>query len=899
LHSFTLHVNPHLGRLLSCLNMDKVFVRGEGCYLYDSDGRRYLDLIASYGALPFGHNPPEVWDAICDLRRSGEPTFIQPSYLEAAGELARRLLELSPECLTRVTFANSGAEAVEAGIKLARAATGRKRILAAKNSFHGKTLGALSATGKETYQKAFGAPVEGFDFISYGDITGVTDLLTSRGEQYAAFILEPIQGEGGIIVPPPGYLRKVRDLCTQYGVLLVLDEVQTGVGRTGDMFACEEEGVCPDVMLLAKALGGGIVPIGAVLSTEQSYTEDFALKHSSTFAGNALACRAGLATLDLLVKNERALLNHVKSVGAILKQGLIVLQNRYPEVIKSVRGRGLMLGIEFGVTRDTFPESLIGVMAEQEVLTPVLSSHLLNVQGLRVAPTLNGSSVIRIEPPLIISEDQCRETLKGLDEAMKVLSGGNTAELLQHFVSGASFYLFGQEEVSPARSKRDYVGNKAADFRGERSVSLDEGPSVRQNYAPRPYPGDGRFAFLVHPVSLENYPEFDRSLDVFSKTDLEDIANRWNDLVRPFVLAKTRIVSSTGAAAYGEFIAVPKTADDLLHGDRADVISMLKEAVELAKDGGAKIVGLGAYTSVVSQGGRRLLGENVAITTGNSYTVVSAVEAVLSSLTRLEIDPAKTTVSVIGATGSIGRATAILLSEDLSRLVLVGNPKWPEKSKRRLFDVAVGICKHVTSLLSSGRIPRAGSIADRIRLSSDIPPAGAPDEEYSAMVTNLRDNGSIVLTTDTGEHLTRSNVIVTATSSLADLVTPSNVPFGAVVLDLSRPPNVSRKIRDLRPDVLVIDGGVVALPGLPSFEPGLAYACMAETIMLGLEQSYRHISIGADLNMDDILYMKDLAKKHGLTLANLRSFDRPLTDDEWERVINARRNNNEPAASLL
>src|SRR5262249_6313168 len=188
--------------------------------------------------------------------------------------------------------ANSGAEAVEAAIKLCRAATKRPGILSTRGSFHGKTLGALSATGNPNYQRDFAAPAAGFDQVPYGDADALRQALTARPAYSGAFTVEPIQGEGGIVEPPPGYLAAARTICDEAGVLLALDEIQTGLGRTGDLFACEAESVVPDVLVLAKALGGGLIPIGAVLCTENVHTTAFATKHSSTFAGNALACRA-------------------------------------------------------------------------------------------------------------------------------------------------------------------------------------------------------------------------------------------------------------------------------------------------------------------------------------------------------------------------------------------------------------------------------------------------------------------------------------------------------------------------------------------------------------------------------------------------------------------------------
>ncbi|NPV71381.1 MAG: aminotransferase class III-fold pyridoxal phosphate-dependent enzyme [Firmicutes bacterium] len=858
--------------------MDKSFVRGEGCYLYDSEGRRYVDLIASYGALPFGFNPPAIWDAILAVRDTLEPSFVQPSYLNAAGELARRLASVAPGGLSRVTFTNSGAEAVEAAIKACRAATGRLRILAARNSFHGKTLGALSATGREAYQKVFGAPVEGFDFVPYGDAQAIEGVFKSRGGEYAAVILEPIQGEGGIVTPPAGFLKEVRELCDRYEVPLVLDEIQTGLGRTGRLFACEEEGVVPDVMLLAKALGGGIVPIGAVLCSERVYTEEFAMKHSSTFAGNTLACRAGIAALDLLTAGECALIKQVKANGAVLKEGLEDVQRRYPHALRSIRGRGFMLGLEFGITRDTFTGGLLGVMAEQELLTPVVSSYLLNIEGLRVAPTLNGADVIRIEPPLIMSESQCREAIEGIGRAVSVLASGNTARLLSHLVAGAG------------RGSGAVTG--AAGRGGERVAPAAPSPHIEPG--PSGDPQEGRFAFLLHPLTLRNYPEFDESLSAFSEPELGELAERWNDLVEPFVLSRARVVSKTGASAYGEFIAVPRTTEQLLERSRDDVLGIIKRAVELARANGARVVGLGAYTSIGSRGGRDLLGEGVAVTTGNSYTVVSAVEAVARSLERLGVDPLDTTMCVVGATGSIGRATAILLSEFAPRLALVGNPRWPDRSRRRLLEVGAGACRHLSGQIRKGRVFSRGSIGDWIQ-ARGIPAEDCAAGDYAAIAAGLERDGLLTVTTDSDRCVAMSDVVVTATSTLATLVTPGNVKSGAVVCDLSRPPNVSREISESRPDVLVIDGGVVALPGLPSlgwnfgFEQGLAYACMAETIMLALEHHYEHTSIGLDLDIDRVTFMRELAAKHGFGLADLRSFDRPLSPAEWEKVVAARR----------
>jgi acetylornithine/succinyldiaminopimelate/putrescine aminotransferase/predicted amino acid dehydrogenase len=859
MHSYAEYVNPDLGRRLYQIGLDKIFVKGDGCDLVDKDGEKYLDFIASYGALPFGFNPPQIWDAILEVHKNGEPSFVQPSYLDAAGELAELLVKSAPRGLATVTFTNSGTEAVEAALKLARIRTGRMGILTTRNSFHGKTLGALSATGKDSYQKGFGAPVAGFDRIDYGDPEALEAALRKAPEQYAAFIVEPIQGEGGIIIPPDGYLEAAWELCHRYGTLLIVDEVQTGLGRTGRLFACQAAGITPDIMTVAKALGGGIMPIGACLATKEVYNEDFGLKHSSTFAGNTLACRVGIRVLELLTRDGNKLLAEVERKGAYLLRRLQEIQKRYPDVIAAVRGRGLMLGLELGVTWEKMPRSMLGVMAEQEFLSPLASSYLLNVEKLRVAPTLNGASVIRLEPPLIISDDQCKQAMDAVERMTACLATGNTASFLAH-LAGASAPAVLSAPITPAKLPQ-----------------------------PSGDPDEGRFAFLVHPLHLKNFTEFDESLKFFDENQLRNLVNRWNDLVEPFLVGQTVITSQTGKEAYGEFICVSRTSEELMEMPREQVLKELGAAVNLAKKRGAKIVGLGAYTSVVTKGGRDLRNLGVPLTTGNSYTVAAAVEATLEAARQLNIPIAHASAAVVGATGSIGRATTLLLAREVNSLILIGNPYNQQHSRRRLMKVTAEIYQYLNKPGSQG-----GAIVDFVRNHPKTPAPDAPLSEYQAFAEAVLGESPVVYTVELARYLPMADMVITATSQVNSLIQPNMLKFGAVVCDVARPPDVSVEVKEARPDVLVIDGGVVAVPGQPDlgwnfgFEQGLAYACMSETMMLALEQRYEHFSLGVDINMDTIDYFRSLAERHGFKLAGFRSFDRPLSHEAWIKVNQAR-----------
>jgi putrescine aminotransferase len=284
-------------------------------------------------------------------------------------------------------------------LKFAKAATGRTKIISTFGSYHGKTIGSLSTTGREKYRKPFEPLMPGVTFVTYGDSAA---LETSVDADTAAVILEPIQGEGGIIIPPDGYLRDARRICDDNGALFILDEVQTGLGRTGLLFACERDGVSPDLMTLAKCLGGGVMPIGATMGTRQVWENVYSenpLLHTSTFGGNPLACAAGLAAFEVI--EEEGLLENANRVGSVLMQGLDKCRETTPDLIHEVRGRGLMIGVEFAM--DEVGELTIAQM---------------NKRGLAAAYTLNNPRVIRFEPPLILSEEQANWAAETFRDAL-------------------------------------------------------------------------------------------------------------------------------------------------------------------------------------------------------------------------------------------------------------------------------------------------------------------------------------------------------------------------------------------------------------------------------------------------------------------------------------------------
>lgn len=363
---------------------DLVLVRGKGARLYDDEGREYIDCASNVGVSNIGHGNEEVARAIEEQYRTLANCYGM-FYNPVRAKLAQRLVELSPPRLQRVFFCNSGTEAVEGALKFARATTGRSEIIAAMRGFHGKTFGALAATWGEEYQKPFLPMMPGVKHVPFNHFERLAQVV---GEETAAVILEPVQGEGGVRVGDKSYFEEVRGLCDEKGILLILDEVQTGFGRTGTLFACEQF-VEPDLLCVAKSLAGGI-PMGAVLCSDRVKVP--VKSHTSTFGGNPLACAAALASLEILVRDR--LPERARTLGAYF---LEKLRNMPSSKVREVRGLGLMIGVEL-----------------KEKAAP----YVQRLAEKRVIVLLAGPNVIRLLPPLVITQEEIDLALSALKEVL-------------------------------------------------------------------------------------------------------------------------------------------------------------------------------------------------------------------------------------------------------------------------------------------------------------------------------------------------------------------------------------------------------------------------------------------------------------------------------------------------
>jgi ornithine--oxo-acid transaminase len=415
LHAQT--INPQFVRLLRAIGFDRRWARAEGAYLWDSDGNRYLDVLGGFGMFNVGRNNPRIRDALVEALELQRPGSVQLGVDVLPALLAEELLRRAPGSLERVLFASSGTEAVEAALKLGRAATGRSRVLSAEHAFHGLTLGALSAQSSPEFTSRFGPLLPGFEQVPWSDLGALEEQLA--GEDVALFIVEPVQGKG-VNIASDGYLAGAQELCRRYGTLFCVDEVQTGFGRTGKLFALEHWGLEPDLLTVAKSLSGGYVPVGALLMSGAVYDGVFdslpnAVSHGSTFAPNDLAMVAGLATLREL--DEQGLVERSARLGGLLLERTRPLVER-SEVVRDVRGLGLMWAIEFeeppgGSRTWKLLERIQPGLFSQLVVVPLFRDHriLSQVAG-------HGLNVIKAIPPLVVSEDDLDWFVSALEETI-------------------------------------------------------------------------------------------------------------------------------------------------------------------------------------------------------------------------------------------------------------------------------------------------------------------------------------------------------------------------------------------------------------------------------------------------------------------------------------------------
>jgi ornithine--oxo-acid transaminase len=413
------YVNPGLARVQGIIGFDKIWARGQGAYLWDIDGNQYLDLLSGYGVYNLGRGHPVVKQVMQEVLAMERPNLVKMDCPLLAGLLAEELVKRMPPGLDAVFFANSGADAVDTAVKFARVATRRPRVLYLDHAFHGLMLGTLSLNGAHQFRDGFEPLMPGFDMLPMNDLEALERELR-RGD-VAAFVVEPIQGKG-VYIPDDDYLPGAQRLCREHGTLLLCDEVQAGMGRTGRFLSCEHWGLEPDIVTLSKSLGGGYIPVSATVTSREVHDKTFSTLdrcqvHSTTFGQNELGMAAGLATLHVL--DEERLIERAATVGEKLLRGLAALQDRY-DMIADVRGKGLMIGIEFHAPRSlgvkaawtAVEKAQKGLFAQLVVMALMSDQHILTQVG---GPEVN---IIKLLPPLIIGDEEVETIISAFDTVM-------------------------------------------------------------------------------------------------------------------------------------------------------------------------------------------------------------------------------------------------------------------------------------------------------------------------------------------------------------------------------------------------------------------------------------------------------------------------------------------------
>ena len=796
-----------LADLLRTFRADAVYERAEGDYLWQRRGApasdngsgdstlvKVLDLIGGFGTNLLGHNHPDVIDEMRRLIDDKVPFSAQVSARVGAVELERLLrAKLGPY---RLIVTNSGAETIEAALKHAHLERRGDTFWAVCGSFHGKTLGSIQLTyGHHEPFKELGPRVR---FLDPWDASSWEDC-ESEIDNVSGAIIEPILGEGGIVPLPTDFLDWLSDLCRKSGVPLIVDEIQTGMGRTGAFLASQELGLDPDYICLSKALGGGVTKIGALLIKEKRFIESFSLLHTSTFAGDEISCRIACRVLEILERDEISA--RCKIAGDYLLEKLSELQDTYPDQLRDVRGRGLMIGIELG---DASPSNskVLRAIAEHELLGNIAASYFLNVHNIRIAPTLSNPSTLRIEPSAYIELSD----LKRFAEALEMFCQAVQLEDVPHLVG----HLIGRPQTKPT------------------------GPPLYKRINREKPETSQRVAFIVHAIDAEHLVEWDPSLTSFNVDALDDLIMKATQFLGPVSYDELHVHSQLGSRVHLSVIGLFYTSKHLFEAYRSrardHVVKQLDKAVELARDRGCTVAGLGGFHSIISSNGKRLRTPGIGLTSGNALTVGMGVRALTTAAHREGIDLEGATLGVVGATGNIAQAYALLMAPKVRHLVFITRP---------------------------GSARRCRPLVQQLR---ELAPWIEPE------------------VSETPDALRSCSLIVSASNSADPVVYSQHLgPHRTVICDISLPPDVASEVTLNRSDVVVIKGGVVRLPcdpdliipGVP-LAPGHVFACMAETLLMGLESIQDHGSYGP-LTPARVEWALQMADRQGFTLAELQT----------------------------
>jgi acetylornithine/succinyldiaminopimelate/putrescine aminotransferase/predicted amino acid dehydrogenase len=705
-------------------------------------------------------------------------------------------------------------------------------FLGMDGAFHGKTTGSLRLTAGREYRtpwrhigprtvllprdadaatlahelrRIIDAESRTWYELEIGD-DGIVALAPRSFLSVAGCFVEPIQGEGGIRELEPAVLRVLREAADEHGFPLVLDEIQSGMGRTGRFLAAEHAGVRGDYYLLSKSLGGGLAKISALLVDRDRYVEDFGYLHTSTFADDDFSCAIALRALDIIERDDGALLRACHDSGAYFLERLERLRARFPDQLRAVRGRGLMIGIEIAPPTDA-ASPLLRQLGEQNLIGFFVCGYLLHEERIRVAPTISAHGTIRLQPSAFVSVQSIDRCCAALERLLALLRAGD-AYALSRFLTPAA-----ERGAAPVPVPR--AGVQAAISATATTHAADDG---------RPLVG-----FLSHFLAPGDLREWEPRLQPLSPAQCEVFLDRTRAVLHPFEVTRADLQSATGSAVRVVIIGVPFTPDQVVRGLRTGDVSwaqaLVREGVDMARQRGCAVVGFGGYTSIVTNACQDIAASDVALTSGNSLTSAAALDALFQAADRVGV--AGRRLGVVGAAGNIGRVLAEAAADEVDEIVLVGR----EGARARLLAAAAALTE------------RGGA---RVRVATRM--------------EALRDCTLILAATSAPRPVILPEHVGTHAVVLVDVAVPGDVHPDVAS---ARPDAVV-----LHGGTVIAPAGQhVRVPGM-HLGPGGIYGCLAETALLGMAGLREHFSYGP-LNADRIRRARELARLHGFTIAEI------------------------------
>lgn len=782
---------------LEALGLNAAYTRAEGDSLYQSvDGTEIeiTDFVGAYGANLLGHFHKKLTPVIADFFRQQVPIFVQGSIREEADQLSRKLQEMFGDYTVILT--NTGAETVESAVKHAFLENQKTRCWALKNAYHGKSLGTLC------FSKMHNTPFERndlqIDFLDPADPKTWQEALATI-DDVSFLIIEPIQGEGGVVPLPSTFVDWVNTVTQKFNIPIIADEIQTGLGRTGQWLASDQIGLRKDYICLSKALGGGIAKIGALLINDRRFVNEFSILNTSTFADDGFSAAIAKRVLEII--SEENLAEKCARKGSYFYEELLKIQNDFPEVIKEVRGRGLMLGIEFK-KQQASSSNLLRILSDTEYFGYAIAGYLLNEHKVRVMPTLSSPNTIRIQPSAYITKPQVHGFLSGLRSVCEIISKADAGSFLGFLGS----------------RKPD----KITDYRSS-NIFKHESPA-----------GKKKVAFLGHFISANDLTLWDHSFENWSVCELEKLISRTAKFLDPVIFDQVNVETPEGDSVHLNFIGMFLDSREIEKAYRSRnfqwIVKKIQHAANLAEKAGCQVLGLGGFTSILTNNGKRLKTKKLKATTGNSLTVGMGIEAIRHAAEHLNVEIKNSEIAIIGSGGNIANTYAEILSTLVKKMILI---------PRVLPNPAVEQLKHKL----------------------------------------LQNNPSLMVKiTDRIEAINSCEIVISSSNSSQPVIFPEHLSGkNKIICDIAVPPDVDQSVASVFPELLVIKGGIIHLPagndfiigGIP-LPSGHVFACMGETLVMGLDEHKNFSGSIGSISQEGVWQTLKLSKQFGFELGALK-----------------------------